>query len=60
MPKRVQVVYDLIRYLVKDYLTIVITIVLLGTIWRTLNTLEILGTYAMRYRIFRCCLCKKK
>ncbi len=59
MPKRLQVVYNLIRYLVKDYLTMLITVILLGTLWRTLNTLEILGTYALRYRIFRCC-CKKQ
>ena len=59
MPKRIKVLYDLIRYLFKDYLTIVITLVLLATFWRTLNTLEILGTYAMRYKFCRCC-CKSK
>ena len=60
MPKRVQVLYNLIRYLVKDYLTLVITAILLATLWRTLNTLEILGTYALRYKLFRCFCCKKK
>lgn len=60
MPKRVQVLYNLIRYIVKDYLTIVISAILLLTLWRTLNTLEILGTYALRYKIFRSCCCKKK
>jgi hypothetical protein len=38
----------------------VITLVLLCTLWRTLNTLEIIGSYAMRYRIFRCCCCMKR
>lgn len=46
MPKRVQVVYDFIRYIIKDYATIVITIILLVTGWKTLNTLEILYLYS--------------
>lgn len=50
MPKRARVIYDLFRYLVKDYLTLAITMVLLVTFWRTINTLEILYDYAQRYR----------
>jgi hypothetical protein len=50
LPKRAEIIYDLFRYLVKDYLTIVITIVLLVTGWRTINTLEILYDYAQRYK----------
>ena len=50
MPKRARVIYDLFRYLVKDYLTLAITLVLLVTFWRTINTLEILYDYAQRYR----------
>ncbi len=50
LPKRAEIIYDLFRYLVKDYLTILITILLLVTGWRTINTLEILYDYAQRYR----------
>lgn len=46
MPKRVQVIYDLFRFLFKDYATIIITFILLITGWRTLNTLEILLLYS--------------
>ena len=46
MPKRVQVIYDLFRFLVKDYSTVVITVILLITGWRTINTLEILALYS--------------
>ena len=46
MPKRVQVIYDLFRFIIKDYATIIITIILLVTGWRTLNTLEILLLYS--------------
>jgi hypothetical protein len=51
MPKRLIVVYDLSRYLFKDYATFIITIILLLTGWRTLNTLEILSLYLQRYRL---------
>jgi hypothetical protein len=50
LPKRAEIIYDLFRYLIKDYLTILITIVLLATGWRTINTLEILYDYAQRYK----------
>ncbi len=50
MPKRARVIYDLFRYLIKDYLTLAITMILLVTFWRTINTLEILYDYAQRYR----------
>lgn len=46
MPKRVQVIYDLFRFLVKDYSTVVITVILLITGWRTINTLETLALYS--------------
>ncbi len=49
MPKRALVIYDLFRFLIKDYLTIAITIILLVTGWRTLNTLEILFLYSQRH-----------
>jgi hypothetical protein len=55
MPKRVQVAYDLLRFLIKDYLTILITVVLLCTGWRAINTLEILYTYSNRHSLLRCC-----
>lgn len=53
MPKRVQVVYDLFRYLIKDYLTILITLVLVVTMWRAINTLEIMYLYGQRYKLLQ-------
>ena len=43
-------IYNLFRFLVKDYLTIFMTLFLIVTVWRTINTLEILYDYAQRYR----------
>jgi hypothetical protein len=53
------VVYDLVRFLFKDYGTLLITVVLLVTVWRTLNTLEILYLYGQRHSYLRC-LCSKR
>jgi len=46
MPKRARVIYDFLRFVTKDYATILITLVLLVTGWRTINTLEILALYS--------------
>ena len=50
LPKRAQVISNLFKFLVKDYLTLLIIAVLLATLWRALNTLEILYDYAQRYK----------
>lgn len=53
MPKRVRVVYDLMRYIFKDYGTIVMVGLLIGTVWRALNTLELIWIYAQRYSLVK-------
>lgn len=52
MPKRVQVIANLFKYLVIDYITIACSIILIITIWRSLNTIEALWMY-FRHRVSR-------
>lgn len=44
-PKRVLVVILLFRFIIADYATIIFTTLLVGTIWRSINTIEILYLY---------------
>ena len=44
-PKRIIVAVDLFNFIISDYTTIAMTLILLVTLWRTLNTIEILQLY---------------
>jgi hypothetical protein len=44
-PKRVLVVIHLFRFIVADYATVIFTVLLVGTLWRAINTIEILHLY---------------
>ncbi len=42
IPKRIEIVSKMLTYLIKDYLTIIGCMILIITVWRSINTLEII------------------